>query len=55
MWNSFNENQKNANLTFFIGSFLLSYPVPCLNTLTFFGLFLDEGKVCNILAAAFPG
>lgn len=43
MWNSFNESRKNVNLIFFIGSFVLFCPVPCLNTLSFFDLFLDEG------------
>lgn len=43
MWNTFNENQKNVKLIFFIGSFVLFHPVPCLNMLAFFDLFPDEG------------
>lgn len=43
MWNSLNEDQKNVNFIFFIGSFVLFRPVPCLNTLAFFDLFFDEG------------
>lgn len=44
MWNSFDEDQKNVNLIFFIGSFVLFHPVLCLNTLAFFDLFLMKVK-----------
>jgi len=43
MRNSFKESQKNVILIFSIGSLGLFCPVPCLNTLAFFDLLLDEG------------
>lgn len=44
MWNSFNEDQKNVNFIFFIGSFVLFHPVPCLPLFWPFSWWRLSGK-----------